>query len=158
MFRLDDELKVYVHRDAVDFRKSINGLAAIVEQSMKLDPFARAVYVFSNQRRDRIKMLLWDRNGFWLLMKRLEQDRFVWPRKEAVLMLRTEQLHWLLEGIDIEAMRAHPRRYYGIVNLRRMRRHDGRWDKESESSRRILGEFGEFAPSGESSCELLAIK
>jgi len=68
MFRLDDELKVYVHRDAVDFRKSINGLAAIVEQSMKLDPFARAVYVFSNHRRDRIKMLLWDRNGFWLLM------------------------------------------------------------------------------------------
>jgi transposase len=64
MFRLDDELKVYVHRDAVDFRKIINGLAAIVEQSMKLDPFERAVYVFSNQRRDRIKMLLWDRNGF----------------------------------------------------------------------------------------------
>ncbi len=61
MFRLDDELKVSVHRDAVDFRKSMNGLAAIVEQSMKLDPFARAVYVFSNQRRDRIKMLLWDR-------------------------------------------------------------------------------------------------
>ena len=116
MFRLDDELKVYVHRDAVDFRKSINGLAAIVEQSMKLDPFARAVYVFSNQRRDRIKMLLWDRNGFWLLMKRLEQDRFVWPRKEAALILRTEQLHWLLEGIDIEAMRAHPRRYYQRVS------------------------------------------
>ncbi|WP_408468662.1 IS66 family insertion sequence element accessory protein TnpB, partial [Paraburkholderia graminis] len=50
MFRLSDELKVYVHRDAVDFRKSINGLAAIVEQSMKLDPFEQAVYVFSNQR------------------------------------------------------------------------------------------------------------
>jgi transposase len=48
-------------------------------------------------------------------MKRLEQDRFVWPRKEAVLMLGTEQLHWLLEGIDIEAMRAHPRRYYQRV-------------------------------------------
>jgi len=116
MFRLDDELKVYVHRDAVDFRKSINGLAAIVEQSMKLDPFARAVYVFSNQRRDRIKMLLWDRNGFWLLMKRLEEDRFVWPCKEAALILRTEQLHWLLEGIDIEAMRALPRRYYQRVS------------------------------------------
>jgi transposase len=115
MFRLGDELKVYVHRDAVDFRKSINGLAAIVEQSMELDPFAQAVYVFSNQRRDRSKMLLWDRNGFWLLMKRLEQDRFVWPRKEAVLKLGIEQLHWLLEGIDIEAMRAHPTRYYQRV-------------------------------------------
>ncbi|MDR5785518.1 IS66 family insertion sequence element accessory protein TnpB [Caballeronia sp. LP003] len=82
MFRLDDELKVYVHRDAVDFRKSINGLAAIVEQSMKLDPFARAVYVFSNQRRDRIKMLLWDRNGFWLLMNQLASNynSFSWIR------------------------------------------------------------------------------
>ncbi|PTB16715.1 IS66 family insertion sequence hypothetical protein [Trinickia symbiotica] len=47
--------------------------------------------------------------------KRLEQDRFVWPRKEAVLKLRTEQLHWLLDGIDIEAMRAHPTRYYQRV-------------------------------------------
>jgi len=82
MFRLDDELKVYVHRDAVDFRKSINGLAAIVEQSMKLDPFARAVYVFSNQRRDRIKMLLWGRNGFWLLMNQLASyyNSFSWIR------------------------------------------------------------------------------
>lgn len=92
MLRLDNELKVYVHRDAVDLRKSINGLAAIVEQSMRFDPFAQVVYVFSSQRRDRIKMLLWDRSGFWLLMKRLEQDRFVWPRKETVLKLRTEQL------------------------------------------------------------------
>jgi transposase len=51
---------------------------------MKLDPFARAVYVFSNQRRDRIKMLLCDRNGFWLLMKRLEQDRFGHRARDAV--------------------------------------------------------------------------
>ena len=116
MFRLDAELKVYVHREAVDFRKSINGLAAIVEQSMKLDPFGRAVYVFSNQRRDRLKMLLWDRNGFWLLMKRLEQDRFAWPRQQAVLESSTDQLHWLLDGIDIEAMRTHPRRYYERVS------------------------------------------
>ncbi len=71
---------------------------------------------YETRSRDRIKMLLWDRNGFWLLMKRLEQDRFVWPRKEAALILRTEQLHWLLEGIDIEAMRAHPRRYYQRVS------------------------------------------
>ncbi|MFM0515436.1 IS66 family insertion sequence element accessory protein TnpB, partial [Paraburkholderia sp. RL17-373-BIF-A] len=61
------------------------------------------------------KMLLGDRNGFWLLMKRLEQDRFVRPRKEAVLKLRTEQLHGLPEGIDMETMRAHPTRYYQRV-------------------------------------------
>lgn len=81
MFRLDPTLKVYLHREAVDFRKNINGLSALVEQSLGLDPFARAVYVFRNRRADRIKLLGWDRNGFWLLLKRLEQDRFSWPRE-----------------------------------------------------------------------------
>lgn len=64
MFRLDAKLKVYVHREAVDFRKSINGLAALVEQSMGLDPFAPALYAFSNRRRDRIKILGRGGNGF----------------------------------------------------------------------------------------------
>ncbi len=108
MFRFDTRLKVYVHREAVDFRKSINGLAALVEQALRLDPFAAALYVFANQRRNRVKILGWETNGFWLLMKRLETDRFVWPRAdETVIELTIEQLHWLLEGIDLEAMRAH---------------------------------------------------
>ncbi|WP_405126644.1 IS66 family insertion sequence element accessory protein TnpB [Ralstonia pseudosolanacearum] len=111
-FRFDEGLKVYLHRDAVDFRKSINGLAALVEQAMGLDPFAAAVYVFRNRRADRIKILSWDRNGFWLLFKRLEQDQFAWPRQAAVATLSVEQLHWLLQGIDIEAMQRHPRRAY----------------------------------------------
>lgn len=108
MFRFEAQLKVYVHREAVDFRKSINGLAALVEQALGLDPFAAALYVFANQRRNRVKILGWETNGFWLLMKRLETDRFVWPRADqAVIELTIEQLHWLLEGIDLEAMRAH---------------------------------------------------
>src|SRR5260363_129547 len=87
MFHLAVDLQVYLHREAVDFRKGINGLAALVEQSLQRDPFARAVYAFSNRRRDRVKLLLWDRNGFWLLTKRLEADRFMWPRQQAVLVL-----------------------------------------------------------------------
>jgi transposase len=63
-----------------------------------------------------VKLLVCDRNGFWLLMKRLEQDHFVWPRKEEVLQLRTDQLHWLLDGIDIAAMRSHRARYYDRVS------------------------------------------
>ncbi|MEX3582763.1 MAG: IS66 family insertion sequence element accessory protein TnpB [Burkholderia sp.] len=76
MFRFDEDRKVYLHRDAVDFRKSINGLSALVAQSMKLDRFGRAGYGFRNRSADRIKRLLYERNGFWLLMKRLEADRF----------------------------------------------------------------------------------
>lgn len=112
MFRLDARLKVFLHRDAVDGRKNINGLALLVEQELGLDPFAATAYVFSNRRRNRVKILLWDRTGFWLLMKRLEADRFVWPKDAAIVELSVEQLHWLLEGIDLSAMRAHPERKY----------------------------------------------
>jgi len=72
LFRFDEELKVYLHREPVDFRLSINGLAVLVEQALGLDPFASCAYVFSNRRRDRVKILGWERNGFWLLLKRLE--------------------------------------------------------------------------------------
>lgn len=112
MFRFDPGLKVYLHRDAVDGRKAINGLALLVEQALGLDPFAPALFVFSNRRRDRIRILLWDRTGFWLMIKRLEADRFRWPKDAAVVSLSVEQLHWLLAGIDLSAMQPHPVRKY----------------------------------------------
>jgi transposase len=115
VFRLDDQLKVYLHREPIDFRLNINGLALRVEQVLGLDPFAACVYVFSNRRRDRVKILGWDRNGFWLLLKRLEKDRFIWPSEEAVPVLSIEQLHWLLEGIDIATVQRHPSRVYTRV-------------------------------------------
>jgi transposase len=109
VFRLDEGLKVYLHRDPVDFRLSINGLAILVEQALGMDPFGRCVYVFSNRSRNRVKILGWERNGFWLLLKRLEKDRFIWPSEATVPKLSVEQLHWLLEGIDIGVVRRHPR-------------------------------------------------
>lgn len=115
MFRLDEHLKVYLHREPIDFRLNINGLALRVEQALGLDPFAACVYVFSNRRRDRVKLLGWDRNGFWLLLKRLEKDRFIWPSEEAVPALSIEQLHWLLEGIDIATVQRHPNRVFARV-------------------------------------------
>ena len=62
------------------------------------------MYVFGNRRRNRVKILGWERNGFWLLLKRLEQDRLIWPSADAVPALTVEQLHWLLEGIDISVV------------------------------------------------------
>lgn len=126
MIRFDLTRKVYLHREAVDFRKSINGLAALVEQGLALDPFAAALYVFRNQRRDRIKILGWEKNGYWLCMKRLEQDRFIWPQQRGqkqaqkqapaqeteVIDMTVEQLHWLLAGVDIEAIKGHRERRY----------------------------------------------
>jgi transposase len=116
MFRLAADLRVYLHREPIDFRAGINSLATLVEQSMGLDPFQRAVFGFCNRRRDRIKLLIYDRSGFWMLLKRLEADRFHWPgSQEAVLTLTTEELHWLLDGIDIAAVRRHPVRQYQSV-------------------------------------------
>ena len=94
---------IYLHRDAVDFRKSINGLVLIVEQQMNLSPFADALFVFSNKNRDKLKVVYWDQSGFCLWYKRLEKEKFKWPRtyREAVMPLSTEQWQWLLSGYDL---------------------------------------------------------
>jgi transposase len=117
MLRFDSDLRVYLHREPIDFRAGINTLVTLVAESMQLDPLARAVYAFHNRKGDRVKLLLYDRSGFWLLLRRLEEDRFAWPRRQqAVIELTTEQLHWLLDGIDIDAVRRHPARHYQHVN------------------------------------------
>ena len=87
-----------------------------MEHTLGLDPFAPAAYVFGNRRRDRLKILGWHRNGFWLLTRRLEADRFAWPRgDEALIALSVEQLHWLLDGIDLAVTQRHPQRFYERV-------------------------------------------
>ncbi|HHV7521224.1 MULTISPECIES: IS66 family insertion sequence element accessory protein TnpB [Burkholderia] len=116
MFRFDEELKVYLHRDPVDFRMGINGLSILVEQAMRLNPMTSALFVFGNRRRDRIKILGWGGNGFWLLLKRLEADRFVWPNGGDTITLSAEQLHWLLDGIDLAVIQKHPQRYYARMS------------------------------------------
>ena len=112
MFQFDEGLKVYLHREPIDFRVGINGLSILVEQAMRLNPMASALFVFGNRRRDRIKILGWGGNGFWLFLKRLEADRFIWPSGSETVMLSVEQLHWLLDGIDLAVIQKHPRRFY----------------------------------------------
>ncbi|MGU8077215.1 IS66 family insertion sequence element accessory protein TnpB [Burkholderia pyrrocinia] len=116
MFRFDEGLKVYLHRDPVDFRMGINGLSILVEQVMRLNPMTSALFVFGNRRRDRVKILGWGGNGFWLLLKRLEADRFVWPNGGDTITLSAEQLHWLLDGIDLAVIQKHPQRYYARMS------------------------------------------
>lgn len=116
MFRLADDLRVYLHRAPIDFRAGINSLAILVEQSMGLNPFERAVFAFCNRRRTRMKLLFFDRSGFVLVLKALTEDKFRWPRRqETVVTLDAEQLHWLLDGIDLDAMVRHPVRQYEFV-------------------------------------------
>jgi transposase len=71
-----------------------------------------ALFVFGNRRRDRIKILGWGGNGFWLFLKRLEANRFTWPSGGETISLTVEQLHWLFDGIDLAVIQKHPRRFY----------------------------------------------
>uniref|UniRef100_UPI0006B4A48D IS66 family insertion sequence element accessory protein TnpB n=1 Tax=Marinagarivorans algicola TaxID=1513270 RepID=UPI0006B4A48D len=102
-----DPSAVYLYRTHVDFRKSINGLTLIVEQELGLDPFNTSLYLFSNRMRDKVKILYWDKTGFALWYKRLEKARFKWPKKCGdTFEISEQQLHWLLEGYDIEGHQA----------------------------------------------------
>ena len=113
MFGLNEEAPVYVYREPVDFRCGVNGLVAVIEQGMKLDAFAAACFVFSNRRRNRVRVVSWERNGFWVCSKRLERERFIWPRAhDTVVELTLLQLQWLLSGVDVAALRGHQRLAY----------------------------------------------
>ena len=94
---------VYLTCGYTDMRKSIDGLAAIVEQQFRMNPLAPALFLFCGRRADRIKGLLWEGDGFLLLYKRLEDGRFQWPRDSAeARRITPQQLRWLMEGLSIE--------------------------------------------------------
>jgi transposase len=92
-----------------DLRKSIDGLAALVTHSFELDLFTNSLFVFCNSDRDKLKILHWDHNGFWLYYRRLERGTFRWPRRSdgQTLTISRRQLQWLLDGLALEQKRAH---------------------------------------------------
>jgi transposase len=96
--------RVFLACGATDMRKQTNGLSMIVESNFNLDPFDGAIFVFCNRNRDRIKLLIWDGDGFWLCFKRLEKGRFKWPSsgEEDTMLLTGEELSYLLGGTQVE--------------------------------------------------------
>lgn len=109
MKSLSEFKNVYIHRDPVDMRKAINGLSGLVEMSGMGNLFSPSLFVFSGRRRDSIKILYFDRSGFCLWQKKLDRERFIWPKKSPseVVHISTEQLRWLLDGYDVWKMRPH---------------------------------------------------
>jgi transposase len=95
--------RIFLACGATDMRKQINGLSVIVSESFKLDPFDAAMFVFCNRGRDRLKILEWDGDGFWLYFKRLEKGRFPWPQpgSEPTMTLTGEDLAVLLCGVRV---------------------------------------------------------
>jgi transposase len=103
MLKLEGK-RVYLACGHTDMRKQINGLAIIVESNFELDPFDGALFVFCNRTRDRVKILEWDVDGWWLHFKRLEKGRFKWPApsEDATMTLTGEELNYLLSGTRVE--------------------------------------------------------
>lgn len=106
--------RVFLAIGSTDMRKAINGLSIMVEQHLGEDPFSGDLFVFCNRRRNMIKILYWDKNGFCLWHKRLEKHRFQWPRcADELVMIAARELEWLLDGLDFTS--AHQRLYYRVV-------------------------------------------
>lgn len=99
---------MYLACGYTDLRKGIDGLASLVQQEFELDPFTNSLFLFCGRRRDRIKALYWEGDGFVLLYKRLEQGIYQWPRTAAeVMALTPQQYRWLMEGLKVEQPKAH---------------------------------------------------
>lgn len=109
MLSLAGRVRYYVARDAVDFRKSHDGLCAVARDKLKLDPMSGHVFIFFNKRRDRIKLLVWERNGLWMHYKRLEQGTFEHPVDEGCAASSVEidarELQLLLGGIELKKVK-----------------------------------------------------
>ena len=117
------DVTIYLCRDPVDFRLGINGLSTMVEATLKFDPFSRNLFCFVNKRRTQIKVLYWQRSGFCLWLKRLEEEKFKWPNASVapsgavarsrpegaagVVLLTQAQFLWLLEGFDLKHLKPH---------------------------------------------------
>ena len=100
---------IYLYRDPVDMRKGADDLAALVNAEMNLEPCTAAVFVFINRGRNKLKILLWENNGFWVFYKRLIKQRFYWPGwfDGESLRLSEESIDLLLQGFNLNGMRAH---------------------------------------------------
>lgn len=106
MFNFSSSLKIHLCVEAVDMRKSFNGLYAIARHQLDKDPMDGSLFLFCNRRRDRVKLLYWDGTGLWILAKRLEKGTFWWPGKmdagKGYFEMKPEALGMLLGGVDLK--------------------------------------------------------
>ena len=116
MIALAANTKVYLAVEPTDMRKGVDGLALLVTSHLNQDPFSGHLFVFSNRKRNTIKLLLWDRNGFWVFHKRLERQRFRWPIQGAGIPLWSmRELNWLLDGLDPVRLKGHRQLDYSTI-------------------------------------------
>jgi transposase len=115
MLTVPPSVRVYLAAGATDLRRSVDGLSVLVREKLRLDPLSGHLFLFRNRRGDRLKILVWDRSGYWVMYKRLEQGTFAWPDATAdgPLEMKSSELALLLSGIEVSQTRR--RRWYERV-------------------------------------------
>jgi len=115
MLTLSPAVRIYIATGATDLRRSIDGLSALVRERLAVDPLSGHLFLFRNRRGDRLKVLAWDRSGFWVLYKRLERGTFAWPIEDGAgsVEMRSGDLALLLAGVELA--RTRRRRWYERV-------------------------------------------
>ncbi len=112
MLSFSGSLKIFVALQACDLRKGFNGLYGLVTERLGQDPRSGALFVFSNRRHTRLKILCWDGTGLWVLTKRLEQGTFAWPKQveteKTALRLAPQALAMLTDGVDLRGAKFRP--------------------------------------------------
>lgn len=117
-YTIKRETEIYLSKESIDFRKGINGLSQEVALQIRRDPLSGHLFVFINRYKNKIKILYWDRNGFCMWQKRLEKNKFFWPKHMSdnnEIILTREQLKWLLEGYNLKHWKPHPELIYQKV-------------------------------------------
>jgi transposase len=97
-------LKIYASLEPVDLRKSFEGLSGVTREILKEDPHSGSLFLFTNRRKTRVKLLYWDKSGLWVMIKRLEQGTFFWPKKQSgssKVVMSSESMALLLDGVDL---------------------------------------------------------
>jgi transposase len=113
MLSFGDNRRIFLARQAVDMRKGCASLAALVENALGHDPYAGDIFVFVGRRKNRVKLIAWDRSGFWIAAKHLEQGQFAVPQGAAVetadgtMPLSPAEILLVLEGIDVHRASYH---------------------------------------------------
>lgn len=116
MIELPHDIKIYMAVQPINMRKSFDGLAVIVQEVLKQNPLSSHLFVFRNKPADKIKLLVWDRNGFVIYYKRLEKGRFKFPNpSQASITLTPQELELLLDGVDITKLKRLPALHYQVV-------------------------------------------
>ena len=112
MLSLPSSARILAAREPVDMRKSFNGLFAAASNELGEDPTSGTLFLFSNRKRNLLKILYWDGSGLWVLAKRLEKGRFSWPASgESKIDLKSEAFGQLISGVQLDALTMKP--WYG---------------------------------------------